>query len=95
LAFLSKIINCVTNIFDRKQLKYSPKVCIFALRRENGTVTQEEMSGYFWSASTNCLPVYGHQKMLTNEYKPMQGLCSEVFAIFNQTPAYLQNASGQ
>jgi hypothetical protein len=36
LAFLSEIINCFTNIFDSKQLKYSPKVYIFALRRENG-----------------------------------------------------------
>jgi hypothetical protein len=36
LALFSKIINCFTNIFDSKQLKYSPKVHIFALRRENG-----------------------------------------------------------
>jgi hypothetical protein len=27
LAFLSEIINCFTNIFDSKELKYSPKVC--------------------------------------------------------------------
>jgi hypothetical protein len=30
LTFLSKITNCFTNIFDSKQLKYSPKVYIFA-----------------------------------------------------------------
>jgi hypothetical protein len=37
LAFLSKII-----IFDSKQLKYSPKVYIFALRRENGNSRRNE-----------------------------------------------------
>jgi hypothetical protein len=42
LAFLSEIINCFTNIFDRKQLKYSPKVHIFALRRENGNSRRNE-----------------------------------------------------
>jgi hypothetical protein len=42
LAFLSKIINCFTNIFDSKQLKYSPKVYIFALRRENGNSRRNE-----------------------------------------------------
>jgi hypothetical protein len=42
LAFLSKIINCFTNIFDSKQLKYSPKVHIFALRRENGNSRRNE-----------------------------------------------------
>ena len=30
LAFLSEIINCFTNIFDSKELKYSPKVYICA-----------------------------------------------------------------
>jgi hypothetical protein len=58
LAFLSKIINCFTNIFDSKQLKYSPKVYIFALRLFDAKMaTQEEMSRYFWSASTNCPPL--------------------------------------
>jgi hypothetical protein len=38
MAFLSKIINCFTNIFDSKQLKYSPKVYIFALRRKNEAI---------------------------------------------------------
>jgi hypothetical protein len=42
LAFLGKIINCFTNIFDSKQLKYSPKVYIFALRRENGNLRRNE-----------------------------------------------------
>jgi hypothetical protein len=42
LAFLSKIINCFTNTFDSKQLKYSPKVYIFALRRENGNSRRNE-----------------------------------------------------
>jgi hypothetical protein len=42
LALLSKIINCFTNIFDRKQLKYSSKVYIFALRRENGNSRRNE-----------------------------------------------------
>jgi hypothetical protein len=42
LAFFSKIINCFTNIFDSKQLKYSPKVYIFALRRENGNSRRNE-----------------------------------------------------
>jgi hypothetical protein len=43
LAFLSKIINCFTNIFDSKQLKYSPKVYIFVLRRENGNSRRNEL----------------------------------------------------
>jgi hypothetical protein len=42
LAFFSKIINCFTNTFDSKQLKYSPKVYIFALRRENGNSRRNE-----------------------------------------------------
>jgi hypothetical protein len=42
LAFLSEIINCFTNIFDSKQLKYSPKVYIFALRHENGNSRRNE-----------------------------------------------------
>jgi hypothetical protein len=42
MAFLSKIINCFTNIFDSKPLKYSPKVYIFALRRENGNSRRNE-----------------------------------------------------
>jgi hypothetical protein len=42
LAFFSEIINCFTNIFDSKQLKYSPKVYIFALRRENGNSRRNE-----------------------------------------------------
>jgi hypothetical protein len=42
LAFLSEIINCFTNIFDSKRLKYSPKVYIFALRRENGNSRRNE-----------------------------------------------------
>jgi hypothetical protein len=42
LGFLSKIINCFTNIFDSKQLKYSPKVYISALRRENGNSRRNE-----------------------------------------------------
>jgi hypothetical protein len=37
-----KIINCFTSIFDSKQLKYSPKVYIFALRRENGNSRRNE-----------------------------------------------------
>jgi hypothetical protein len=42
LAFLSKIINCFTNIFDSKQLKYSANVYIFVLRCENGNSTRNE-----------------------------------------------------
>jgi hypothetical protein len=51
LAFLSKIINCFTNIFDSKQLKYSPKVFCSSTRKWQ---LKKMMSRYFWSASTNC-----------------------------------------
>jgi hypothetical protein len=63
LAFLSRIINCFTNIFDGKQLKYSPKVYIFALRCENGNSRRNEP---LFLVSVDKLPTcYAREQVIT------------------------------
>jgi hypothetical protein len=78
LAFLSEIINCFTNIFDSKQLiKNILRKSIFLLF-DAKMETQEEMSRYFWSASTNCLPVHGDCKFDHCQIHPRsQGLTAD------------------
>jgi hypothetical protein len=65
LAFLSKIINCFTNIFDSKQLKYSPKVHIFALRRENGNSRRNEP---LFLVSVDKLPICFQETLVPTSY---------------------------
>jgi hypothetical protein len=74
LAFFSNIINCFTNIFDSKQLKYSPKVYIFALRRENGNSRRNEP---LFLVSVDKLPTCYSGKHAHTCLKPtVQGNCT-------------------
>jgi hypothetical protein len=61
LAFHSKIINCFTNIFDSKQLKYSPKVYIFALFTRK------------WQLKKKWAAIFGQRRQITHLFPRANG----------------------